>query len=342
MSAQPEGGVEEFRVADNGDVLLLPVSIGGEQKLFLLDTGSEATICDASIRDKLERAIPTGAGRLFIGKLVLETLPSMQTMDLGKFRKVSGHDIMGILGMDALRRFVVQVDLDAGKVRFCETAGRDSGVALRLVNEPQQAPRVVAQLAGANAQEFILDTGMVGYGSGALKAEVFQSVSNNGKLRPLKMSFDESVGGKSAQRNGRIESLALGDFNHRDLIFAKRKENLLGLNYLSRFVVTFDFPNRTVYLKRSTRFDASDAQDRSGLHIVREGERPVVESVDPGSPAALSGVCPEDEILQVSGRDAKRLTMFSIRKLLCLPGDEIQLTIRRSDQEIICPISLSE
>jgi hypothetical protein len=210
----------------------------------------------------------------------------MQTMDLSRFRVVSGHEIMGILGMDALHRFVVQVDVDAGKVRFLRTAGPEPGVPLRLTNEPQQAPCVVAKLAGAGEEQFILDTGMVGHGSGALKAELFEALATSAKLHPLKMSFDESAAGKSVQPNGRVEAFAVKEFNHRDLIFAKQKANLLGLNYLSRYLVTFDFPNRTVYLRKGKRFEAPDVLDRSGLHIIRAREKPIVESVDTGSPAA--------------------------------------------------------
>jgi hypothetical protein len=342
LSVRPDGILEEFRVAADGDALLLPVSFGGEEHLFLLDTGAEVTVCDVSLQDKLEKARKAGCGGLSLGKLSLDSWPSQQTMDLERFRKVSGHEIMGILGMDALRRFVVQVDLDAGKVRFLQTPGRAPGVPMRLETYPQEAPRVVAQVAGAGAEPFILDTGMIGYGSGALKAELFESLAGQGRLHPLTMSMDESAAGKSAQRNGRVEGLLLGDFNHRDLIFAKQKENLLGLNFLSRYVVTFDFPSRTVYLKKGNRFNAIDAQDRSGLHIVRIGERPVVDSVDPGSPAALAGVRAGDEILRLSDRDARGLTLFSIRKLLCHPGEEVRLTLQRGAQEIVLPVFLSK
>jgi hypothetical protein len=337
-----EGVLEEFRVASDGDALLVPVCFGGEEHLFLLDTGAEATVCDESLRDKLEKAKKTGCGGLSLGKLPLGSLLSVQTMDLAKIRKVSGHEIMGILGMDALGRFVLQVDLDAEKVRFLRTADADCGVAVRLVSEPQQAPCVVGRVAGASDEHFILDTGMVGYGSGALKTELFESLASSNKLHLLKMSFDESGAGQSAQQNGRMECLCLEEFKHGDLIFARQKENLLGLNYLSRYVVTFDFPSRTVYLKKAKRFNAVDVQDRSGIHILRTGERPVVDSVDPGSPAALAGIRSGDELLQVSDRDAGRQTLFSIRKLLSQPGDEIQLSIRRGAQEMVCSLILSK
>jgi hypothetical protein len=150
------------------------------------------------------------------------------------------------------------------------------------------------------------------------------------------------VAGKSVQGNARIESVFLAEFNHRELIFAKQKENLLGLTFLSRYIVTFDFPSGRLYLKKGKRFDDCDVQDKSGVHVVRGAERPIVESVDSGSPAALAGVHAGDEIIRLSDRDTERLSLFSLRKLLCRPGKEARLTIRRSGQEIVCPIVLSK
>jgi hypothetical protein len=49
-----------------------------------------------------------------------------------------------------------------------------------------------------------------------------------------------------------MENASLAEFNHRDLIFAKQKENLLGLTFLSRYIVTFDFPSGRVYLKKAS------------------------------------------------------------------------------------------
>ncbi|HEV3445598.1 MAG TPA: PDZ domain-containing protein, partial [Gemmataceae bacterium] len=82
--------------------------------------------------------------------------------------------------------------------------------------------------------------------------------------------------------------------------------------------------------------------DRSGLHVVRAGGRPVVESVDQGSPAALVGLQPGDEILRISDRDAAQLKLFSIRKLLCRSGEKIRLTVQRDSANIVLSMVLAE
>jgi S1-C subfamily serine protease len=99
--------------------------------------------------------------------------------------------------------------------------------------------------------------------------------------------------------------------------------------------------NRIVYLKKGNRFNNVDLQDKSGIHIVRTVNRPVVDSVDPGSPAALAGVLPGDEILRLDDIDAGQLTLFSVRKLLCRPGLSVRLTLRRRASEVALPLALS-
>jgi hypothetical protein len=137
---------------------------------------------------------------------------------------------------------------------------------------------------------------------------------------------------ETAGQVSQLKGFTLGPFTHqRQLIFAQKKDYLLGLKYLSRYVATFDFPNRTLYLKNGKRFAVGDLQDKSGLHIVRLRAKPVVESVDKGSPAALVGVRPTDEIVRISDQDAKGLSLFSIRRLLCQPRQELRLAIRRGD-----------
>jgi hypothetical protein len=45
----PELVVQRFRVATGGDALLVPVRVGGKDRLFLVDTGCPLTVFDASL-----------------------------------------------------------------------------------------------------------------------------------------------------------------------------------------------------------------------------------------------------------------------------------------------------
>jgi hypothetical protein len=180
--------------------------------------------------------------------------------------------------VDGLRQFVVEIDLNSAKVTFSDAPRANAGVPFRMTNRPNESPCVTAQIAGAKKESFILDTGMIGHASGALNAQLFESPLANGDLQLEGASIDQSVAGRSHQRKGRLKDLALGPFFHRErLDFAQQKENLLGLNYLSRFVVTLDFPNQMIYLQKGKKFDSFDLQDKSGLHIVRQNGKPVVE-----------------------------------------------------------------
>jgi len=70
----------------------------------------------------------------------------------------------------------------------------------------------------------------------------------------------------------------------------------------------------------------------SGLHLLREGGRTTVYSVDENSPASAEGILPRDIIDKVNGQSASALTMDAIRQIL-RSGDRVQiaLELRRGD-----------
>ena len=68
--------IEAFSVAADGDVLLVPVCFGGKKYSFMLDTGSDVTVCDESIRAELEKTRKPGGIELSLGTAPLVTLPA--------------------------------------------------------------------------------------------------------------------------------------------------------------------------------------------------------------------------------------------------------------------------
>jgi C-terminal processing protease CtpA/Prc len=99
--------------------------------------------------------------------------------------------------------------------------------------------------------------------------------------------------------------------------------------------VIFDFARRRLYLQPGSRFSEPDREDRSGLHLLREGVTTFIYSVDEGSPAHESGARPRDTIESLNGRAAREMTMKAIRELLQSESAETVIVEIRRDRQVL-------
>lgn len=110
--------------------------------------------------------------------------------------------------------------------------------------------------------------------------------------------------------------------------------NMIGLGFLSRFLVTVDFPKGVMYLKKGRRFNEPDYWDRTGLHLIRTGGKTVIHSVDKESPAATSGLRPGDAVDRIAGTAADKNSLFQLRRILSTADKQVRVTVQRGDQRI--------
>lgn len=106
----------------------------GEELPFLVDTGAPTTIFGKSWEPKLGKCLGTAtldnfgtpyegrvytAPTLYLGKTPLITDSNVLASDLvEKMRPHQGHPVAGILGMDCLRHYCIQLDFQAARMRF--------------------------------------------------------------------------------------------------------------------------------------------------------------------------------------------------------------------------------
>jgi hypothetical protein len=121
--------------------------------------------------------------------------------------------------------------------------------------------------------------------------------------------------------------LRVADFEHDDLLIREGPANALGLNYLSRFIVTFDFPNDQVYLEKGARFEVPTQVASSGLHVVRTGGDTVIDQIDQDRPVASVRMRVGDRLLEIDGREARGLSLFEINEMLTVESKTIRLVI---------------
>ena len=161
---------------------------------------------------------------------------------------------------------------------------------------------------------------------------IFEKIVSDGQIKTSESLLETAVG-TIRRREARTGNLSIGSFEYKGLIFAEvNRWCCLGLPFLSRHIVTFDFPNGKVYFKKGKEFNKVDETDMSGLHLLRISNKTVVHSVDEDSPAHKAGIRANDIILGVENKDASEYDMWELRRLL-MSGDKkkVAMTIKSGD-----------
>ena len=243
--------------AGRGGWLIVPVRLEDGQELpFLVDTGAGSTILDLSLVPKLGARLGSAnlekwdstnkVGVYAAPKLYLKNIPLMITGSRILADDLStnngGYLIKGVLGIDVLEHYCIQLDFAAGKMRFLDGARANKqqwGKAFPLLaaGACDARPAVSENLFGARDTRSLIDTGF--NESGWLQPKFYQQWTNR----------------QTEPRNGEPpapDSTLNGDTYRGVYLIEKDFEYAgIGLLFLSRHLVTFDFPNQTMYLKRT-------------------------------------------------------------------------------------------
>lgn len=342
----PAGGsaviLQEFAISGDGDPILVPVTVAGKSRLFALDTGASKSVFDVSLepasgrRDMSRTRTPGGelrvhegaAPQAYLGSFDLREAGPVLYSDFQGLRETIGRDVRGVVGMSFLKGYTVQLDFDAGKLRFLERAGQDVAQWGRgfPLDYAQGTPRLTAVFYSTSKTPSpaacTLDTGKSGAGS--LPREDLLKTSRSGRRRR------ETVTTASGDRElmvARVEALSVGELQYRDLLFTEGSYGCyLGRQFLYRHTVTLDFPKDLIYLKKGEAFDRPETYDMSGLSFSLVKGRIIVAAVDEGSPARAAGIKKGDEIVMAA--DGERGIMALRRLLRSGEGRKVELLIR--------------
>jgi len=255
--------------AGRGNPLLLTLRLeGGEKLLFGVDTGCHGTCLDKSLEPKLGKRLSSTIGvygyyglswehvyhapALYLGTTRLVTSDRIFTDDL-RTKSWFGRPIMGILGMDCLKHYCLQLDFDAGTIHFLdpdELKTNELGKAFPLLFDTDAA-RIHADIFGVQDACVGLDTG--DSSDGALRAGLFNREVK--KQKPLLTNqwkwpdgtlfarFPETDFGGETYTNLRLHKCPL------IMSFTDARYNI-GLQFLARHLVTFNFPKQMMYLQQ--------------------------------------------------------------------------------------------
>jgi hypothetical protein len=167
--------------AGRGTWLIVKLQLeSGEELPFLLDTGAPWTFFDKSREPKLGKRLDSGtawnfgtkqesgvyaAPKLYLGGTpLMMTGTNVGTLDNKQISTKAGRPILGILGMDCLEHYCIQLDFAARKVRFLddEQANKKGwGKPFPLTALDTGGLLASENLAGAKGAGSLIDTGCV-------------------------------------------------------------------------------------------------------------------------------------------------------------------------------------
>lgn len=231
----------------------------GEELLFLVDTGSPMCALDKTLEPMLGKplgnyeihsiygAIPSKlykAPRLYLKGIQLKTGNTVAVMDFKRLSADlnqvahSNHRIMGVLGMECLRHYCLQLDFADKKMRLLNPKHlsiQDLGKAFPLTISRGPGPYLIVQgsLAGGSGTSSMIDTGMT------FDGDVLQK-----PFRQQQFNY--------SRKNMVLKNGMFGGYSYTNLYLGDGRANVLGLGFLARNLVTFNFPKRMMYLKQQS------------------------------------------------------------------------------------------
>lgn len=255
--------------------------------LFNLDTGAPVTVLDKSLEPQLGRRLGKKpihyawddktvetyqAPKLHLGDAPLRTGRVVWTDDLsGVHRATPDGAIHGILGLDCLRHYVVQVDFAARKLRLIDSdhlKKEDLGKAFPLTLGGSGHTMVGESFTSTKDLNLIVDTGCAC--DGVLEPREFQrALQEHNVVWTNQFKYP----GGFVRHTALLQKVVFGGETYTNVyideapaMMANKRIyylNAIGLPFLARHLVTLDFPNQTMYLRRR---DTADRHQSVGIN----------------------------------------------------------------------------
>jgi len=269
------------RDAGRGGLLIVTVRLESGQKLpFIVDTGADGTLFDKSLEPILGKPIGTTVGYGWLGKTtnniyvapklylggapLIMTGAEIATLDVNSLSSRLGRPVRGILGMDVLEHYCIQLDFAARKMSFLDGNRADKptwGKAFPIValNAEDARPAVCENLFGAQGPHSLIDSGF--NSDGWLMPKYFRQWTNAAVL---------GTNGEARWPNGMFggEKYPFVSLQEQDF-----PSDAIALRFLARHLVTLDFPGHTLYLKRTGIRPLADENTATAVNYLKDLKR---------------------------------------------------------------------
>jgi len=326
---------------------------------FILDTGATWTILDVDKARELNIK-SEGARTLDLGQThtVSTTFAKDASLDISgmrvpvktlavmpaKFRHAP--QIVGLIGSDLFKRFVVEIDYDAKAINVFEPdkykyTGHGEILPIELIEE---IPHIIANISRGDLSslrtKLLVDTGaaetLVLYAPIVEKNKLLESTKGTVKLRT------GGLGGGDFNYKVRAKTVTIGNTTlNKPLInfstgkgAADRRDGVIGNGLLDRFKLIIDYSRQRVILEPSQRFNVPTDFDFFVFKLGRDANNYIVTDMLGASMTGEAGLRTGDFLMAVDGKPVSGLQLIEIQKMFMMDGRDRILSIRRGDQKL--------
>jgi hypothetical protein len=244
--------------AGRGNLIITELRLkDGREMAFVLDTGAGITCVDESLASKLGGSAGTitahswgkdstnklyDAPAIYLGGARLRGDKTVMAMDFKPMSAICGQPIAGVLGIDVLKNYCVQLDFAAHTLRFLDDSRADKSAWGRAfpimgLNDQDPRPAVAGNLLGEEGPHSLIDSGYDGAG--------WLMPKHYGQW----MNQTSPSSATAHSPDGRFFGEVYPDLK---LERQDVESDGLGVDFLARHLVTLDFPGQTLYLKRTS------------------------------------------------------------------------------------------
>jgi predicted aspartyl protease len=327
VSLSLNGGAPRRFLVDPGTAnCLLDENFVKQEKLRLQTLKTEAeTDVDAVLADRItfQAAVP----------FVVENVP-FGLYDYGLLRGQSGSDIVGVLGANLLRAFVERIDFSKGQIEFLDRAD--------FVPPGKEAHRVPIQtVEGLSYLKATVDDStalfMIHF---AVQDTLLQENSLLSTLRPVVQIKRSTVSNVNGNRNLRLHVLRVEGAVWDSPVVEHSEDsgsgdNVLGIDFFSRFHVTLDLSGKQLYLEPDPNY-REDLSKWLGTgfssEISPDGKMTVSDVLTP-SPASEAGVRPGDIVLEINALPLSTTPISTIfAAIQRVEGAVVKLKVQRKGE----------
>tara|TARA_R110000851_G_scaffold157058_4_gene299837 strand:+ start:3937 stop:5256 length:1320 start_codon:yes stop_codon:yes gene_type:complete len=390
----PEGDKKDkisFNLVNN--LVVIPVEVNGTTLSFLLDTGVKSTIIfslDKQDSVELKNTKPVSLRGLGEGGVLKGLKSENNVLQIGSavsedhtifvifesslnLSSRMGLAINGIVGLDFFKNFIVKTNYRTKKIKFYKPETYSYRECRRCdifdLHFYRDKPYIdfVVQLNNAKKQDtvtLLLDSG---------SSDAMWLFNTKGFLiEAPKNYFKDFLGlglsGNIYGKRSKLKKVIAGNFelNNVNVAFPNKeaidslglyiqRDGSLGGDFLKRFTVTMDYPNKKVMLKRNSNYKDPFNYNMSGLTLEHDGvevftktssereiknfrdeftnkidnasfnyftrteillvPRYIVVEIRDNSVAEKSGIIKGDEILTINGKPAHEYKLYNLNAL---------------------------
>lgn len=284
-----------------------------------------------------------GVNRVEVGTLALDRCAFVLVPDK-LFHEILSPNTDGLIGLNILEKLALLIDHEGMEITLWKQ-GNLTGEQRKSVHMDTNSP-LTLQLRenglflsahfNGQTEALLLDTGGA---NTSISAGLAKRLALSLDKEPKKY---QGVNGIVAVETIHVGQVEVGKtaLKNMAVIYPKAEEQSLtpklGMDYLSKFRVLLDFPQKRLYLQPAQMANRpSDPKVGAGFQIkITADKKIILEEITAGAPAEEAGMKVGDELVEVNGKLISSLTLHELGQEIRQPeGTKVTFKIQRIGED---------